>query len=649
MAQVLGARPVLADQAASTRTGPRRPPVLLVAGVLLALLPIATATARALGHLDWFPVGDNAVVYARTTDVFSGDTPLLYMWSTGSNWAEEAFNNPGPLFYWVLAGPSALLGPQGPAVAVALLNAGAVVGIALVARRRGGDLLAAAAVLVAAALAHSMGSELLYDPWPPNSLLLPFLLYLLLAWSAADGDLLAIPLMAGLGSLLLETNLSYALLVPGMAVWAIGAVAVHLWRERRRHPEAWPDRRRQARRSGAAAVVVLLVLWTPTVIEQLTSEGPGNLTLMVRGMSDLPFALGPSGALRLLAGVAALPGWWFRGSIPGLYADTPSIGAARLGALALGGLFVVLGWLAVRRRDRMSVAGLGTAAAALVVAFVTVDRSPVDVFGELSPYRTRFLWPVAALVTLALGVALVRRLLPGARARRLAVIASVAATAGLAIANLPYYAQARGTHQPPYAVPIVQDLRRQLGGLDEDATVFADWEGDSFNHQYFMSGVLAELAGRDIPFKVEAKHLLRTFGTSHEFTGHNADIRLTVRTGERVFERRRGEERVAFHEGLTQAERAGLRRLGAQIIRFVDDGRLRLTPVGAASLERIQGKPWETPDGRAFVESGAALKVYQHGFLQLDATWARRFARYVQLEDRSDDRTVGVFLDPLDP
>ena len=73
----------------------RLPRALLLVAVLFALLPIVTATARALDD-DWFPVGDNSVVYVRTTDVFTEDTPLLYLWSTGSTWADDDFNNPGP-------------------------------------------------------------------------------------------------------------------------------------------------------------------------------------------------------------------------------------------------------------------------------------------------------------------------------------------------------------------------------------------------------------------------------------------------------------------------------------------------------------------------------------------------------------------------
>jgi len=330
-----------------------------------------------------------------------------------------------------------------------------------------------------------------------------------------------------------------------------------------------------------------------------------------------------------------------------LYGDPPTLAAARLGALALGAVVVAVGWLAVRRRDRVSVAGLGTAMAALVIAFVTVERSPVDVFGELSPYRTRFLWPVAAMVTLAVGVALLRAVVTGPRAREVAVGVLVLGTGVLALANVPYFMQPYGNHEPPYAVGIVQDLRGQLGELDEDETVFVDWEGDSFNHQYYLSGVIAELARRDIDFEVEATHLLRTFGTAHELSG-DADVRLTVRTGERVFERRRGEERVALHEGLTEAERGELRRLRADVIRYIDEGRLRLTPEAEAALERLDGEGWEATDGRSLVESADVLNLYGQGFLDLDSTWAPRFARYALLEDRSDDRTAGVFLQPLD-
>ncbi len=653
MAQTLA---VDAPAAAVPEDGaPRRqsqlPRALLLIAVLLALLPIVTATVRALDH-DWFPVGDNSLVYARTTDVFSEDTPLLYLWSTGSRWADEDFNNPGPMLYWVLAGPTAAFGPSGQAVAIALLNGAAIVAIALVARRRGGPLLAVAAVCAAATLCWTLGSSLLYDPWAPNSLALASLLYLLLVWCAADGDLLALPLLAGVGSLLLQTNLSYAVLAPGLGLFALVALLLHLRRERRRDPPAWPALRRRAQRYGLAAVGVLAVCWTPTVIEQLTADGEGNLTRVSKGMGELPLELGPSGALRLLAGVTALPRFWFRGSLLTVYAWPPSLTEAVIGTVAFAVVVAAVTWLAARRRDRQAVAGIATAVCALGIAFVTVTRSPVDGFGLLSPYRTRFLWPVAAFATLVVVVALARRFLHDARSRTIAVGVLTAVTAGVAIANVPAYWAPGGTHEPPFAPGVMRDLRQQLADVGEDERVRFDWEGDSFNYQYWAAGVVADLTDRGVRFTVEDEdvNLVRTLG-DHRVTDGDDDVELTLRTGDRAEDVPEGAQRVALHEGLTPAERAELTDLREQVTRYIDDGRARLTPEGARALTTLglsgdaANRPLE--DGRRLVRERSIAPLLSQGFLDLDDTWERRFQRYVGLEDLSDDRTVAVFARPL--
>ncbi|HZB70702.1 MAG TPA: hypothetical protein VE395_01100 [Acidimicrobiales bacterium] len=628
----------------------RLPEVLLLVAVLLALLPIATATVRALDH-DWFPVGDNSVVYARTTDVFSDDTPLLYMWSSGSDWAEEDFNNPGPMFYWVLAVPTALFGPTGQAVAVALLNAGAIVGIALVARRRGGPLLAVAAVAVAATLGFTLGSSLLYDPWPPNSLVLPSLLYLLLVWCVADGDLVALPLLAGVGSLLLETNLSYAVLAPALALFGVAALVLHLRRERRRDPTAWPALRRRVRRWGLGTAAVLAVCWTPTVVEQLTSEGEGNLTLIARGMGALPIELGPSGALRLMASVTAEPRFWFRGSLLEAYAWPPSEGRAVVESAVVVAVLAGVAWLAARRRDRLAVAGIATAACALVVAFVTVSQSPVDGFGLLSPYRTRFLWPVAAFTTLVVAVALLRRFLRSDRSRTIGIVALVAVTAGVALANLPAHWAPYGTHEPSFAPAVVQDLRRQLAGVGDGQRVRFDWSGDSFNYQFWAAGVIADLAERGVPFTVVDEHLVRTLGEERRSTGDD-DVELTLRTGDRAEDAPEGAQRVALHEGLAPEDQRELRALREQVTRYIDDGNLRLTPEGERGLAALGGREASDEgldDGERLVRERAVGRLMAQGFLELDDTWEPRVRRYVGLEGFSDDHTVAVFLRPLAP
>jgi hypothetical protein len=550
----------------------------------------------------------------------------------------------------VLAVPTRLFGPLGMALGSAALNAVSVVGIAVVARRRAGAVVGAVAVTVAAALSWTMGSTLLHDPWAPNVLMLVTLLFLLLVWSVADGDVVLLPVLAGVASLLVQTNLSYSLLAPVLAVFAVGAMAVRLRGERRRRPGAWPALRRRVRRAGIASAAVLVAVWTPPVIEQLTADDDGNLTRVVRGVGDQPLSLGPMRALRLVAGVTTSPGW-LRGSFERLYGDPPGPTRAVVAALALALLLASVAWMAARRRDRVAVAAVATAAVALVLSYVTTVRSPVDGFGAVNAYRTRYLWPVAAFATLVVAVALVRRFARTARSRIAVAGALVTLTGVLSLANVAWYWPAHATHEPPYARPIVNDLRAQLADhVDPERTVFFNWQGGGDTYEYWASAMLAELADEDVPFEVPPGHLVRTLGEERRGEPRDADAEMTVLTGARAYDVPAGARRVALSEPLDPAGRRELARLRDQVVRAIDGGDLRLTAEGRKAVATLTGRPvsaFRLGDGRRLVEGDGLEALLVQGFFDFSGHQEAMVRRFVHLQDREDKRTVAVFLRPL--
>ena len=125
----------------------------------------------------WIPIGDNAYFAIRARDVFTEHHPLLGTWTSASQSLGVDVNNPGPLFFDLLAIPAKIDGDIGLAIGVAIVNVLCIIGIAVFAaphrwRARPSSL----AMVLAAGLAWTMGSELLFDPWQPHSLLFPFLL-----------------------------------------------------------------------------------------------------------------------------------------------------------------------------------------------------------------------------------------------------------------------------------------------------------------------------------------------------------------------------------------------------------------------------------------------------------------------------------------
>ena len=138
----------------------------------------------------------------------------------------------------------------------------------------------------------------------------------------------ALPFAAGVGSLVVESHLSYVLLVPALGLVALVGLAVQLWADRRRDPDD-PDPPRKTWRYGAIAGVVLVACWIQPLIEQFTSDGDGNLTLLLRNARE---SRAPTGGyafgVEAVVSVVALPPWWFRPSFSNTFKpgwDAPSL------------------------------------------------------------------------------------------------------------------------------------------------------------------------------------------------------------------------------------------------------------------------------------------------------------------------------------
>ncbi len=639
----------------------------LPVAVAAALAPIVVATARAVDR-GWLPVGDNAFFAIRAADVLTSHPPLLGTWTSNSLATGIDANNPGPLFFDLLSLPVGVLpGGAGLAVGVAILNALTVIGIALLAHRRGGPLLGILATAVSAGLCWAMGSELLFDPWQPHAMLLPFLCFLLLIWSLTCGDLVLLPVAAGVGSLLLQTHLSYAVLVPVLAVWGVLGLVLDLRRRRREHPQAWPSLSRRFAVWGAAGAGVGLVGWVQPLIEQFTAAGDGNLTRLADTLGESASGtVGYSRAAQLLASVTTLPPWWLRPSFGEAWLPSPdaivvepdsaSLPSVPLAAGALAALAALIAWClwdAHRRDDRVASSAVITAAVALVAGMVTAGQAPIGLFG-LAPHQFRWLWPLAAFTAFAIAAALARRVAPSPVPRRALVGGFSVAAVVLSLLNLPTYNQGVGPSADDYAIPVIRDLGRQMGTLEGRGTLLVDLEGEEFASPY-STPIMAELQRRDIPFVVKDPTTIRQLGPTRRFTGSNADATLTYRVGNGTRKPPPGSRRVALHEALSASEREELDELRARIAVYLAerDG-LELNRRGRAvaragklpqSRAKASGQP-VSPE--ALLASREVLYTVQEDLLVLDEVWAPRFERYARLQDRFDEQTVALFLGPVD-
>ena len=84
-----------------------------------------------------------------------------------------------------------------------------------------------AVVLLVLTLAND--TDLFVNPWNPWVAVLPFFTYLLLAWSLADGDIVVLPWLVGVGTFIIQAHVGYAPLVVAAGIisalmaWRLGA------------------------------------------------------------------------------------------------------------------------------------------------------------------------------------------------------------------------------------------------------------------------------------------------------------------------------------------------------------------------------------------------------------------------------------------
>ena len=316
------------------------------------------------------------------------------------------------------------MGRPGVAVGIATLNIVVVWLVGWVTHRVGGATASLTALAVTAGLVWTLGSELVYDPWQPNVLILTFWLVMCLVWATAADHVGMFPLLFGFATFALQTHLVFSYLVPVLLVFAVTCALARRWR---RGPQRFADLRAPTRNS----LIVLAVLWFQPLWEQFFGDGQGNMSRLLQtavgggSSGSETTTTGLALAVRQMGAVLALPPFWGRGgfntSIPGsTWIDTPegrvlsAPGLRTLGPTVIGLVVVIaliaLAWWTVRRSDEQYlVPAFWTLAVALTTGFVTLVITPIDILG-LSPHKARWLWVFGAFTTYLLVMAVLTTL-----------------------------------------------------------------------------------------------------------------------------------------------------------------------------------------------------------------------------------------------
>jgi hypothetical protein len=506
--------------------------VSVVLGLIVAA-PIVVAGIDAAGR-QWYPVGDWAMLELRTNDVGGRHTPLLGPYS------RYGWNHPGPLLFWLFAVPYRLTGadPSSLLVAAASVNLASVAGLTTFAWRRGRVVLVAAVAVALALVVLNVEPGMVRDPWNPWVTVLPFGLLVMLAWSAVEGDRLALPLAAFVGSFLVHAHVGFLALVVALWAWSVlgflrsGAPRRPLW---------W-------------SAGVLGICWLPVVID--LAVGQRNLVDMGRhflGGDDDPAGLATALgiAARQLGHVAP----WFGGDEP----PNPFGGALLTRGLSvlivpLIAFLVGLG-LAWWRRAFPALRFQATVALTAVVGVVSVGRVTDEVFN----YLVRWWWMIAVLWWVSIAWSVWSALVAdrGSIARFVIPIAALCGTVGAAWFSASAVGEAGRAPLP------IDDWQPAMGAVSDQAIASVRDRGPVRLEStgplsgWVFDGLATRLEAAGVPVRVRDEDInLNKYG-QHRVSGAATPTEVWAVTGTPI-ERFAADERfteVARHDPLSVEDR----------------------------------------------------------------------------------------------
>jgi hypothetical protein len=347
---------------------------LVLLSALVASLPVIVSTGKAI-DLGWVPSSDDGVIAVRAFDVLSGETPLLGQYSQASALIGEPLHNLGPLLVWVLAIP-AQIGPDAFLVVMGAINVACIVGVVVLARRRGGVPLVIAAAIALPLLSRGLPAEVPYEIFNPWAALFPLTLLLFVGWSVACGEYALMPLLVLVSSFIVQCHVTY--LFPVAATVLVAVVGLVIWRRGHRvergHFSRWV----------VVTGFVALVCWSGPLIDEVEHR-PGNIVLVVRSLTaERPRSGTEAGLHALGRTIGVPPGWVKAAPTPGerIVQQTTPPGGIAMASAALVFAAIVGTLLLAWRRRRHDVAMAAALSLLLCASVTVVARSiPTDDLG----------------------------------------------------------------------------------------------------------------------------------------------------------------------------------------------------------------------------------------------------------------------------
>jgi hypothetical protein len=370
----------------------------LPGAVALAVLPLvvsAIALAVRVGG-DYRPSADDAWIELQIRDI--GHQPVLL-----GPYSRFGWFHPGPILYYLLWLPYRITGSTGVSLVVAALtlNALVIVGIALVARRRGGLPLVLITLFLVGLLCAAEGAQTLRDVWNPSITLLPFVLLVFVAWSLSCAEVWALPVGVAVASFLVQTHVSYGLVSTTLLLAGVVGAVITIWR-RRGDAADHARRLRSWTWSIVLSAAIAALLWLPVVVQQVRDE-PGNIGTLIRFFRDHGQEHSYGDAWHVVASQLSLwPDWVHAHVVGNVYTGAVDVSGAA--PIAFWGVVLVVAAVATWRRAKDAFRLDLLLAVTIVVAVVSVTR----IVGEIFPYLVTWTWVVGMLVWLAIAWSVVR-------------------------------------------------------------------------------------------------------------------------------------------------------------------------------------------------------------------------------------------------
>lgn len=408
---------------------------------LCAAVPVIVSTVRALRD-GWIPAGDQANIATRAHDVLTSRTPLVGLHSDVSFLTHHTVYSLGPMLFWLLALPARVASPDSLTLTMGLVNIAAIVGVVILARRRGGLTLMFITAVAVVLMSRSLAPELLHDVWNPAAGLFPFTLLIFLCWSLGCGEYRLLPLTVLVASFVVQCQLAF--LPPSLGVLLVGmaGLVVSPW-STRKDPDVGIARPGRAWPWALAALLVTVVCWAPPAIDQIKGR-PGNLTAIARTVEANHSTLGPAVGWHTVVLAVGVRPWWLRNPAHAFERKNevrvaPSKLATVTTVLALCALLIVAAVGFLRRRADLWVGALIAVSLCAALAAVASSTPTLRLLSATLGYTLwfgspagMFVWVVLAWAPVTILAEVVR-----VRPRRLSpILASGVAIGAVALAGV---------------------------------------------------------------------------------------------------------------------------------------------------------------------------------------------------------------------